>query len=91
MEIALDYVLLPGAGFGLVGLRPEIARVRRIPAQVQADQMVLFIIVRAVWEAPVSHLLQFELPGIRLKGPNVSCGPCGITEEFVGATGGRLF
>jgi hypothetical protein len=53
--------------------------------------MVFFIIGRAAWEAAVSHLLQFELPGIRLKGPNVSCGPCGITEEFVGATGGRLF
>jgi hypothetical protein len=56
-----------------------------------ADEMVFFIIGRAAWEAAVSHLLQFELPGIRLKGPNVSCGPCGITEELVGATGGRLF
>src|SRR6266566_4960259 len=67
VELVLDRVDVGGPW---IRLRPEVARVGRMAAELEADQVVLLEVARAAAEPVRAHLLELEVRGVVARRAN---------------------
>src|SRR5439155_27234383 len=67
VELVLGRVHLGGAG---IRLRPEVARIGGMTAELEADQVVLLVIVQGAADAVFTHLFPFQVVRVRGRRPS---------------------
>src|SRR5579884_3076322 len=67
VQLVLDPVDLARAR---IRLRPEVARVGRMAAELEADQMILLVVVRRARPAVLAHLHELQRAGVARRRPD---------------------